>query len=117
MIQYKITDYGVVPNSTELQTSKIQAVLDKCKDGGGIVVVPKGRFYTAALYMHSDTTLYLESGAELYGSDNCNDYDIFPIPENVEMRSDMELITQYYGKPWESYRRAMISSSVASGLP
>lgn len=110
MIQYKITDYGVVPNSTELQTSKIQAVLDKCKDGGGIVVVPKGRFYTAALYMHSDTTLYLESGAELYGSDNCNDYDIFPIPENVEMRSDMELITQYYGKPWESYRRAMISS-------
>ena len=110
MIQYKITDYGVMPNSTELQTSKIQAVLDKCKDGGGIVVVPKGRFYTAALYMHSDTTLYLESGAELYGSDNCNDYDIFPIPENVEMRSDMELITQYYGKPWESYRRAIISS-------
>ena len=110
MIQYKITDYGVVPNSTELQTSKIQAVLDKCKDGGGIVVVPKGRFYTAALYMHSDTTLHLESGAELYGSDNCDDYEIFPIPENVEMRSDMELITQYYGKPWESYRRAMISS-------
>ena len=40
-----ITDYGVKENCEELQTAKIQAVLDMCKDGGGIVVVPKGRFY------------------------------------------------------------------------
>ena len=75
MKAYRITDYGVVPNSTELQTSKIQAVLDLCLDGGGTVIIPRGRFYTAALYMHSDTTLYLERGAELYGSDNCDDYE------------------------------------------
>ena len=110
MLKYIITDYGVVENSTDLQTAKIQAVLDLCKENGGIVVIPKGRFYTAALYMHSNTTLYLERGAELYGSDNCEAYEIFEIPQHVEMRSDMELITQYYGTPWESYRRAIISS-------
>ncbi len=110
MATYQITDYGVAPNITALQTASIQAVLDLCKNGGGTVVIPKGRFYTAALYMHSNTTLYLESGAELYGSDNCDDYEVFAIPAHVEMRSDMELITQYYGEPWETYRRAIISS-------
>jgi len=111
MKRYLITDFGVLTHCTDLQTKKIQAVLDLCReDGGGTVVIPKGRFYTAALYLHSNTTLYLERGAELYGSDNCDDYEIFPIPKHVEMRSDMELITQYYGTPWESYRRAIISS-------
>ena len=113
MARYIITEHGVKENSTELQTKSIQAVLDLCKNGGGTVVIPKGRFYTAALYMHSDTTLYLEAGAELFGSDNCDDYEVFPIPEGVEMRSDMELITQYYGKPWETYRRAIHSRSVS----
>ena len=111
MNRYVITDYGVLESCSELQTEKIQSVLDLCKNGGGTVVIPKGRFYTAALYMHSDTTLYLERGAELYGSDNCDDYEIFPIPEGLEFRSDMELIPQQYNwQPWESYRRAIISA-------
>ena len=110
MMRYVITDYGVKKDCAALQTKEIQAVLDKCKNGGGTVVIPKGRFYTAALYMHSDTTLYLESGAILQGSDECNDYEVYPVRDGIEMRSDMELITQYYGKPWETYRRAIISS-------
>ena len=110
MNRYVITDYGVIADTQKLQTEKIQAVFDLCKNGGGTVVIPRGRFYTAALYMHSNTTLYLESGAELFGSDNCDDYEIFDIPEGVEMRSDMEMITQYYGTPWDAYRRAIISA-------
>ena len=110
MKKYCITDYGVKLNCEDLQTKEIQAVLDLCKEEGGIVVVPKGKFYLAAVRMWSNTTLYLESGAELYGSDNCEDYEIFEVPADVEMRSDMELITQYYGTPWETYRRAIISA-------
>ena len=110
MHKYIVTDYGVKADSTELQTAKIQAVLNLCKENGGIVVIPKGRFYVAPLYMHSNTTLYLEQGAELYGSDNCDDYEVFPVPENVEIHSDMELISQYYGTPLENYRRAIISA-------
>ena len=109
MRTFKVTDYGVKANSTELQTEQFQNVLDLCKDGGGKVVGPKGKYYIAAVMMWSDTTLYLEAGAEIYGSDNCEDYKVFDIPDGVEMRSDMELITQYYGKPWDTYRRAMIS--------
>lgn len=108
---YRITDYGVKENCKELQTREIQAVLDLCKNGGGKVVVPCGRFYLSSVRMWSDTTLYLESGAELYGSDDCNDYELFPIPDGMEMRSDMELIPQQYNyEPWETYRRAIITA-------
>ncbi|MBQ9796548.1 MAG: hypothetical protein IJW50_02390 [Clostridia bacterium] len=110
MNRYVITEYGVSADCGELQTAKIQAVLDLCKESGGTVVIPKGRFHTAALRMWSNTTLYLEHGAELYGSADCDDYEVFEIPDGVEMRSDMELITQYYGEPWETYRRAIISA-------
>ena len=108
---YRITDYGVKENCKELQTREIQAVLDLCKNGGGKVVVPCGRFYLSSVRMWSDTTLYLESGAELYGSDDCNDYELFPIPDGIEMRSDMELIPQQYNyEPWATYRRAIITA-------
>ena len=111
MNRYVITDYGVKADTSELQTKELQAVLDKCKDGGGTVVIPRGRFCVAALYMYSNTTLYLEKGAELYGSDECDDYEIFKIPEGLPVRSDMELIPQQYNyQPWESYRRAIISA-------
>lgn len=114
---YIITDYNVKENCTKLQTKELQEVFDLCREGGGTVVIPKGRFYTGGLRMWSDTTLYLKEGAELYGSDDCEDYPIFEVPEEVEMRSDLELITQYYEtfpQPygenfWKNYRRAIIS--------
>ena len=111
MNRYVITDYGVIPNTDALQTEAIQRVLDLCREGGGTVVIPKGYFCAAALRMWSDTTLYLEAGAQLLGSEECTDYEVFPVPEGVELRTDMELITQYYlDKPWPEYRRAMISA-------
>ena len=110
MNTYVITDYGVKKNETALQTAQFQAVLDLCRENGGTVVVPAGTYYISGVWMHSDTTLYLEAGARIMGSTNCEDYPIWPVPEGVEMRSDMEMITQYYGKPWDAYRRAMISS-------
>ena len=110
MREYRVTDYGVITDSELLQTARIQAVLDLCREGGGRVVFPRGKYYISSLWMWSDTTLYLEKGAEIYGSTECDDYEVFAIPDTVQMRSDMELITQYYGQPWETYRRAMISS-------
>ena len=45
MKRYCLTDYGVKANSLELQTKEIQAVLNLCKENGGVVVVPKGKYY------------------------------------------------------------------------
>lgn len=109
-MDYRITDFGVVPGLQELQTEKIQQVFDMCKEGGGRVIVPEGTYRVGGLRMWSDTVLYLESGAKLIGSDICEDYAVFPVPEGVKLCTDMELITYYYGKePWSEYRRAIIS--------
>ncbi len=109
-LRYIITDYGVQSNSNELQTEKIQRVFDLCKENGGTVVIPKGKFFTGGLRMWSDTTLYLESGARLIGSDICEDYEVFDVPDGIELRTDMEMIAQYYeNRPWKEYRRAVIS--------
>ena len=110
MKTFLITDYGVQADSSRLQTREIQNVLDMCRDGGGTVIIPCGTFHVSSLYMHSDTTLFLESGARLIGSEECDDYEVFPFPEGMVDRSDMEMIRQYYGKPWAEYRRAIISA-------
>ncbi len=109
-MEYCLTDYGVIPGLGELQTEQIQKVFDLCKEKGGRVVIPKGEYLVGGLRMWSDTELYLESGARLSGSDTCEDYAVFSVPDGVELRTDMELIAeQYDNKPWSAYRRAIIS--------
>ena len=75
--QYVLTDYGVLAGSTEVQTKQIQAVIDRCaQEGGGVVVVPTGTFKTGALFFKQGTHLHLSEGAVLLGSDRIIDFPI-----------------------------------------
>ena len=75
--QYVLTDYGVVAGSEQVQTAKIQAVIDRCaQEGGGVVVVPQGTFTTGALFFKQGTHLHLREAATLKGSDRIIDYPI-----------------------------------------
>jgi hypothetical protein len=74
--KYVITDFGVVNDSTLLQTDKIQAVIDKASVEGGVVIVPEGTFLTGALFFKPKTHLYLEKGATLKGSDDISNFPI-----------------------------------------
>ncbi|MBQ3928433.1 MAG: right-handed parallel beta-helix repeat-containing protein [Clostridia bacterium] len=108
---FLLTDYDVKPNCSELQTEAVQKVLDMCSRNGGTVVIPAGTYRVSSLYLHSRTTLKLLSGACLVGSDECSDYEVFAVPEGVSMHCDMEMIPEYYkNKPWDTYRRAMITA-------
>ena len=110
MNTYIVTEYGVRPDADSFQTLKIQAVLDRCRNEGGKVVFPRGNYRVSSLRMWSDTTLYLCSGARLEASEVCEDYEVYPIPDGMELHTDMEMITQYYeNRPWPEYRRAIIS--------
>ena len=111
---FRVTDFGAIPNSEEIQTASFQAALDAARDGGGgKVVVPRGSFTVGGLRLYSDTTLYLESGAVLLGSEEKGDYPIFPLPEGITLHSDMELLHEYYaemGIDACTYRRAILSA-------
>ena len=75
--QYVLTDYGVLAGSTDVQTRQIQAVIDRCaQEGGGVVVVPTGTFKTGALFFNQGTHLHLSEGAVLLGSERIIDFPI-----------------------------------------
>lgn len=76
---YNVLSYGVTNDSTIMQTEKIQAVIDLVsKEGGGVVVIPKGIFSSGSLFFKPNTHLHLEEGAVLKGSDDISDFAILP---------------------------------------
>lgn len=75
--RYVITDYGVRQQTEDIQTKAIQAVIDKAADnGGGVIVIPKGTFFTGNLFFRQNTHLFLEEGAVLKGSERIRDFEI-----------------------------------------
>ncbi|UYQ91776.1 glycosyl hydrolase family 28 protein [Chitinophaga horti] len=73
--QFILTQHGVENDSTIVQTSAIQQVIDLAhKKGGGVIVVPKGVFLSGALFFKPNTHLFVSEGAVLKGSDNIEDY-------------------------------------------
>ncbi len=75
--QYVLTSYGVRQGTTDIQTREIQAVIDRCaQEGGGVIVVPKGTFYSGSLFFRQGTHLYIEEGGVLKGSDRVHDFEI-----------------------------------------
>lgn len=75
--KFVITEYGVKNDSMLLQTSAIQAVIDRCaKEGGGVVIVPSGTFLTGALFFKKGVHLHLEKGGTLKGIDDIRHYPL-----------------------------------------
>ncbi len=75
--KYDVTKYGVRQGTTDIQTRALQAVIDRAaKDGGGVIVIPKGTFYSGSLFFRQGTHLYIEEGGVLKGSDRIRDFEI-----------------------------------------
>jgi len=76
---YNIIDYGVVNDSTIIQTEAIQHTIDEAyKNGGGVIVIPNGTYMSGALFFKPNTHLHVVEGGVLKGSDNIEDYPFKP---------------------------------------
>jgi len=77
---YNITTYGAVGDGTTLNTAFIQSAVDACSAaGGGVVEVPQGNFLTATIFLKSNVTFQIDSGATITGSTQVSDYpDVHP---------------------------------------
>ena len=74
--QYVITDYGVQADG-KIYTEQLQALIDKAAaNGGGVIVVPTGIFYTGALFFKQGVHLYITEEGVLKGSDDISDYPV-----------------------------------------
>lgn len=73
--QFVITNYGAKEGVEDYKTNAINKAIDDCnKNGGGMVIVPKGVFYTEPITLKSNVNLHLEDGAVLKFSTNPEDY-------------------------------------------
>lgn len=78
---YNVLDYGVVGDGVTNNTEAIRALTNKMKKKGGVLFFPEGKYLTGTIFMHSNMTLTVDSGATILGS---NDFDEFPYIEGVE---------------------------------
>lgn len=60
--EYSVLQFGVKPDSSQIQTKALQQAIDTVSEtGGGRLVVPAGRYRTGALRLRSGVELHLES--------------------------------------------------------
>lgn len=74
---YDVYQNGVGLDSNEVQTEKIQAIIDKASSaGGGVIVLSKGVVQTGSLFFKPNTKLYIAKGATLKGSDDISNFKV-----------------------------------------
>lgn len=71
-----ILDYGASSNKDAINTVAIQKAIDAC-ESGDTVYIPKGTFYSGALFLHSNMTLELAEGARIVGTGKIEDFEPF----------------------------------------
>lgn len=78
--EFNVREFGAKGDGLAKDTAAIQKALDACATaGGGTVLVPAGVYLTGSLALGSNTTLRLESRANLTGSPDIADYPLVRI--------------------------------------
>ena len=94
---YPITDFGAKADGGYDNTKAFQDAIQTCsKNGGGIVLVPSGKYFTGPIQLESNVNLHLEEGAEILFSTNPKDYHIVHTSfEGTELMNYSPLIYAY----------------------
>ncbi|NUQ00671.1 MAG: hypothetical protein HUU35_12535, partial [Armatimonadetes bacterium] len=81
---FNVRDHGARGDELHLDQVAMQAAIDACHAaGGGVVLVPAGRYRTGTLVLRDNVRLHLARGATLLGSTNREHY---PVPALVTAR-------------------------------
>lgn len=72
---YNIRDFGAKGDGKTLDTTSIQAAIDKCfADKGGTVLIPAGDFLCGTIELRSNITIHVSAKGKLLGSPRREDY-------------------------------------------
>ena len=98
---YNILKYGAQSNTSFDNTEAITKAIQECtKNGGGTVVVPKGKYLSSAIHLENNVNLHLDKDAEILFSTNPKDY--YPLVhtsfEGTELMNYSPLVYAYQKK-------------------
>ncbi len=95
--KYIVADYGAKADGIFDNTKAFKEAIQTCsKNGGGIVVVPSGKYYTGPIHLENDVNFHLEEGAELLFSTKPGDYPIVHTSfEGTELMNYSPLVYAY----------------------
>ena len=72
---FDVRDFGAKGDGVSMDTTAIQAAIDACGgDGGGVVIVPAGRYVTGTVKLKSNMTFKVVEGGQILGSKDLADY-------------------------------------------
>lgn len=92
---FNIMEYGANPDGSSYNTEAFAKAIAACAEkGGGVVLVPEGKYLTGAIHLESNINLHLEEDAEILFSTNPKDfYPLVPTSyEGVELMNYSPLI-------------------------
>lgn len=73
--EYNIIQYGAQPDTAFDNTAAITKAIQQCnQNGGGTVVVPKGKYLCSAIHLESNVNFHLDKDAEILFSTEPKDY-------------------------------------------
>jgi len=74
---FNVCDFGGSNGKSVIATKSIQKAIDECAaSGGGKVYFPPGEYLSGALELKSNVSLFFETGAVLFASQNRVDYEV-----------------------------------------
>ena len=72
---HNVLDYGIIGDGKTNNTAKIKEMIASVSQGGGgTIYFPAGKYLTGSIILKSNMTLYLDSGAVIFGSADGADY-------------------------------------------
>ena len=97
---FNVNDFGAVPDGITNNSAAFKKTIAQCAEsGGGIVLVPPGRYFTGPIYLKSNVNFHLEEGAEILFSTDPSDYPIVRTSfEGIELMNYSPLIYAYQQK-------------------
>ncbi len=73
---FDVRSFGAAGDGAANDTASLQRAIDAChRQGGGLVYLPAGRYFSGTITLKSNVTLHLSPGATLLGSPRIEDYN------------------------------------------
>lgn len=74
---FNIVNYGAIGDGVFDNTEIFKNVIRLCyQKGGGVVLVPQGKYFSGPIHLESNINLHIEEGGEILFSTNSSDYPL-----------------------------------------